>query len=474
MIQIYRQPRDCASRLPLVFGIFAGEEIKVDARINGDIANLREKGYLSAETGSVNKVYTFGKIENEILYLVGLGKRQEYDREKLAAGCQKITFELGEELLLDLDSFEGGLGAAEAAGVIVETLAYNNYRFDNHRGEKSEKELRVGLLSDKDVMDAVAEALALGVAVNNVRDLVNEPYNYMSAADLAAYAQELVNDLGNDKLSITVYDKKEIEALGMNAFLAVNKGSAAEPKLIHLKYQPNEGKPFLGLVGKGLMYDTGGYSLKTTMNTMKCDMAGAAAALGALETAVKNNLPVNLQVVICATDNRIDGGALLPDDIITAANGKTIEIISTDAEGRLTLADALWFAQKQGCTKVVDIATLTGSIVVALGEEITGLFGNDQAEINKLIAAGKEAREEFWPMPINEAIRKKVRGSKVADLKNSTGRNMGASSAAAFLEEFVETGTKWLHLDIAGTAFRDEMATGVPVKTLYRYVKANI
>lgn len=473
MIQIYRQPRECASRLPLVIGIFEGEEIKIDAPIDGEIEELMKKGYLPAKPGELHKIYTFGKIPNEVVYLVGLGKRSEHSRAKIAEGCGKITFELGEDLLIDLTSFAGDFGEEETAGIIVEALAYNNYRFDYHRSEKSEKELRVGLISAGDLSSAIAKAMAIGVAVNNARDLVNQPYNYMTAADLADYARELVAGLNNDNLSIRIYEKDEIAEMGMNAFLAVNKGSAAGPKLIHIKYQPQDG-PFIGLVGKGLMYDTGGYSLKTSMNTMKCDMAGAATVLAVLEAAVKNNLPVNLQVVICATDNRIDGGALLPDDIITAMNGKTIEIISTDAEGRLTLADAICFAQKQGCVNVVDIATLTGAVVVALGSDVTGLFGNDEKEVAAMIAASKEAREEFWQLPINESIRKKVRSSKVADLKNSTGRNMGASSAAAFLEEFVEDGTKWLHLDIAGTAFHESGATGIAVKTIYHYLKAKV
>ena len=232
------------------------------------------------------------------------------------------------------------------------------------------------------------------------------------------------------------------------------------------------------LVGKGVMFDTGGYSLKQSMNNMKDDMAGSATVLGILEAAVKNNLPVNLSVVICATDNRIDGGALLPDDVLTAMNGKTIEIVSTDAEGRLTLADAVYFAQKQGSKNIIDFATLTGAIVVALGDYTTGLFGNDLDNINSLLVSSKEEYEGLWHMPITEYMRERVRGSKVADLTNSTGRSAGAIGAAAFIEEFIEEGTKWMHLDIAGTAFNTSPAynefygaTGAMVKTVYNYLK---
>ncbi|MCK9536422.1 MAG: leucyl aminopeptidase [Bacilli bacterium] len=471
MLQIYCHPRAKISSLPLVVGAFNDEAIKVDSHLDSDIDNLRKKGYLSTDLGTVNKIYTFGKIPNEIIYVIGLGKRSEYNRKNIITGCQKITFELGEELLIDLPSLSGNISEKEAVGIIVETLVYNNYRFDQYLKEKSEKELKVGIIADEDLSALIKEALIIGVAVNNTRDLVNQPYNHMTAEDLAGYAQELVANLNNSDLSIEVYEKEEIERMGMNAFLAVNQGSTAGPKLLHIKYQPVSG-PFVGLIGKGLMYDTGGYSLKSSMNTMKSDMAGAATVLGVLETVVKNALPINIQVIICATDNRINGHALLPDDIITAMNGKTIEILSTDAEGRLTLADALCFAQKYKCKKLIDIATLTGAVVVALGEDVTGLFGNDEKEIQAMIAASQESLEELWPMPINDAIRKKVRSSKVADLKNSTGRNMGASSAAAFLEEFVEEGIKWLHLDIAGTAYHDAGATGAVLRTIYRYLKS--
>src|SRR5690554_6384755 len=192
------------------------------------------------------------------------------------------------------------------------------------------------------------------------------------------------------------------------------------------------------------MFDTGGYSIKTNMLNMKCDMAGAATVLGVLEAVVKNELPINLQGVVSATDNRIDGSALVPDDVITAMNKLTIEIQSTDAEGRVALADALTCTQQQGAKEVIDIATLTGAIVIALGSDVTGLFGNDQEMINNFLKSSKEANEEVWHMPINNSIRKKVRDSKVADLLNSTGRKMGASSAAAFLEARSEEHTSEL------------------------------
>ena len=267
----------------------------------------------------------------------------------------------------------------------------------------------------------------------------------------------------------------------MGAFLGVNKGSTSEPKLIHITYQGKDDfNDPLALIGKALMFDTGGYSLKQSMVNMKDDMGGAATVIGVLEACVKNNLKVNLQIVICATDNRINGEALLPDDVLTAMNKKTIEVISTDAEGRLTLADALTYAQKEGSKKIIDLATLTGAVVVALGDYTTGAFTNDQQMVDKIIEAGNQEQESIWQLPITDFIREQVRATKVADIKNSTGRGAGASSAAAFLEEFVEEGSKWVHLDIAGTAFRTSPAynefygaTGAMVKTLYNYLRNN-
>jgi leucyl aminopeptidase len=465
------------SEKPLVFGAFLDEKVRISDAIDEEIEQLISEKAISLSLGKVNKIPTFGKLKNRIVYLIGLGKRVEYDYEKLEESLRDVNYQLGNELILNVDSFCGDLVIKEVAKRIVKTVGYYNYAYDEFLTKKKENELTLRLISDADFEAEIREAFNLVAAVNNTRDLVNKPYNHLSASDLAEYAEMLVKSLDDDRLTIKVYDKKEIESLEMNAFLAVNKGSAAEPKLIHIKFENAETEA-IGLVGKGLMYDTGGYSIKTSMNNMKCDMAGAAAVLGILEAAVKNDLKVNLQVVICATDNRIDGGALLPDDVLTAMNKKTIEIISTDAEGRLTLADGVCFAQREGCKTVIDIATLTGACVVALGDYTTGLFGNSCAEIDRILEAAKEVNEELWQLPINKWIRDQVRGSKVADLKNSTGRTMGASGAAAFIEEFIEEGTKWLHLDIAGTAFHTTPhlkefygATGVPVYSVYQYLK---
>lgn len=478
MFEVYKNYHELDSTKPLVVGFFKEQEtVKVDENIDVDLKELFSQGFIKKEVGKVTKVHTLKKIKNSIIFLVCLGKEKEYSLEKLEESLRNINYKLGDELIIDLASFVGDLNVRDVAKRMVQTINYYNYAFDQFLSEKVKNNLILKFVTDQDITEAINEAFNLSVAINNTRDLVNTPYNHLSAEDLANYAQELVANLNDNRVKIRVYDKKEIEEFGMYAFLGVNKGSSAEPKLIHIQYE-GANIPAIGLVGKGLMFDTGGYTLKQNMINMKGDMAGAATVLGVLEAAVKNNIATNLHVVICATDNRINGEALLPDDILTAMNKKTIEVISTDAEGRLTLADAVCFAQKEGCKEVIDVATLTGAVVVALGDYVTGLFGNDQAMIDKMIIASKDANEEFWHLPINDDIRKQVRSSKVADLMNSTGRLMGASSGAAFIEAFIENDTKWLHLDIAGTAFRTSPrqqeyygATGAAVKTLYNYLR---
>jgi leucyl aminopeptidase len=478
MLELHKNFEKVESANPLVVGGFIGEKHYLNNVF--PIDELLEEKSISLEAGKVNKIFTFGKLKNKIVYLVGLGDKDKYDYEVLEESIRDVNYNLGNDLVIELDSFVGNLEVKEVAKRLVKTVNFYNYAYDELLTKKFENNLSLKLVTKADVSKEVEEALTLAVAVDNTRDLVNKPYNILSATDLANYAVDLVKNLDNNKVFIKVYNKKEIEDLNMNSFLAVNKGSTAEPRLIHIKFANADTDP-IALVGKGVMFDTGGYSIKTSMNNMKDDMGGAASVLGAFEAAVKNNLKVNLQVVICATDNRINGEALLPDDVVTAMSGKTIEIISTDAEGRLTLADAVYFAQKEGAKTVVDVATLTGACVVALGDYTTGLFGNNKEEINSILEASNYATEELWEMPINKSIREEVRSSKVADLKNSTGRSMGASGAAAFIEEFINEGTKWLHLDIAGTAFRTSPrykefygATGVPVNTLYQYLKSKV
>lgn len=324
-----------------------------------------------------------------------------------------------------------------------------------------------------DVEETIQKAYNITKSILLTKNLVNAPYNHLNAAKLAETAKKLE---AYDGINVSILGKKEITEMNMGLFLGVNQGSYDEPKLIYIQYQGLDTyENPTALVGKGVMYDTGGYSLKTSssMPGMKGDMAGAAAVLGAIEAIAKLKLKVNLMGIIAATDNRLGEHAIIPDDILTSAKGLTVEIISTDAEGRLTLADAIWFAQKEGAKKIIDVATLTGAMVVALGGDFTGAFTNDLSFLSSFEVATKNMDEPIWLMPVAKPHHKDIK-SEVADIKNKGGRNAGASTAAAFLEEFVEKGTSWIHLDIAGTSSNiNGLATGVMVKSFVEYFYLN-
>ena len=406
-------------------------------------------------------IHMLGKIKANKVFVANFTELSKIEKRNKI--FKKITNLKGDNCII-VDSFENDK-YLEMMQDLSEKILTDNYQFNKFKSKKEEKEKNFYFFGETPIYETVKKGFIYGDCMNHARDLVNTPYNYLNASNLAEYAKDL-EKYGNIK--VTIYNKNEIEDMNMGAFLGVNKGSFDEPKLILVKYQ---GKQTFddptALVGKGVMYDTGGYSLKSSqgMPGMKVDMAGSAAVLGAIEAIARLKLKANVMAIVAATDNRIGDGAIVPDDILTAASGKTIEIISTDAEGRLTLADAVWFAQKEGAKRVIDTATLTGSMVAALGHEFTGAFTNNKEFLNELMEASVKTKEKVWEMPISSGYRKLIE-SKVADIKNTGGRLAGASTAAAFIEEFIEKDTKWIHLDIAGTAALEKVgATGVMVKT---------
>jgi leucyl aminopeptidase len=316
--------------------------------------------------------------------------------------------------------------------------------------------------------------LVLAEATNTARDWINEPANYMTPTDLADVAQELARRHG---LELTVMDRAQMEKEGMGSLLGVASGSCQPPKMMVLSYRGDKkSSTTLGFVGKGITFDSGGISIKSSDNMaeMKGDMAGAAAVMAAVSAIAQLKLKVNVTAVVPATENLPSGKALKPGDILKAMNGKTIEVVNTDAEGRLILADALGYAVKKGLSPLVDIATLTGACHVALGDVCSGIFGNSQELVDKLVNAGAEAGERLWQMPMYEEYKEQNK-SDVADIKNSGGRYGGAITAAQFLSEFADK-TPWVHIDIAGTSMTDKErgylvkgATGVCVRTLVNF-----
>ncbi len=441
-------------------------DIVITNNLKNDIVKQLDKifdGKLKElSTEPFTTIHSLGKIAAKRVHIINFDKLDKMSkRYKIFNNISALK---GDVTVL-VDTFETKETYLEIMQILSEKILTNNYEFTNHKSEKKDKVKNFYYYGETKIYDAVKKGYVLGDCINHAKDLVNTPYNFLNANDLAIYAQKLER-LKN--VTVEIFEKDQIEAMNMGAFLGVNKGSIEPPKLILVKYQGR--KEFnnpTALVGKGVMYDTGGYSLKTPvgMPGMKVDMAGSAAVISALEAIARLELKANVMAIVAATDNRIGDHAIVPDDILTAANGKTIEIISTDAEGRLTLADAVWFAQQQGAKKVIDTATLTGSMVAALGHEFTGAFTNNKDFFKKFYKASRKAKEQVWEMPLSRGYKKLIE-SKVADIKNTGGRLAGASTAAQFIAEFIEKDTKWIHLDIAGTASNEKKeATGVMVKS---------
>lgn len=376
------------------------------------------------------------------------------------------------QALLRLAFPEALVEPLEEAYPLAEGLLLGAYRFDRHKAEKEAKALTLHLPGVPEGLLERAGKVAEGVYL--ARDLVNEPPNLLTPEALAERALEL-RALG---VEVEVLEEKAIRELGMGAFLAVAQGSENPPRFLKLRYAQEGARARLDLVGKGLTFDSGGYSLKPTesMATMKGDMAGAAAVLGAFKAVALLGLPVELRGYIAACENLISGRAYRVGDVLKTLSGKTVEVMNTDAEGRLTLADALAYAEREGAERILELSTLTGAAVVALGEEVAALFATDAAWGEKVREAAQRAGEKVWPMPLERAYREKLK-SPVADLKNVGDRNGGAITAALFLSEFVKV--PLVHLDIAGPAFAKkahalgpEGGTGFGVRTLLEVAQA--
>ncbi|MBO0958907.1 leucyl aminopeptidase [Neobacillus sp. MM2021_6] len=468
---------------------FSGSLAALDARFDGQLTALVKSGDISAKAKSISKVHSLGKLGAKRIWFVGLGKEKELSFDKLKEALGKIFKEVKasklEEIAVYLDSFTApeldGLDAAHALG---EAFALSTYQFDGYRQKSNEPEKRmeqVTVYSEamdvEDVQISLSVGYAFGKGTNSARTLVNIPGNLLTATDMATYASELA---AKYDFEVEILDKADIEKLGMGALLAVNQGSLEPPKMIVLKYQgKEEWTDVIGLVGKGITFDTGGYSIKTKTGIvgMKTDMGGAAAVLGAMEIIGEIRPEQNVVAVIPSTDNMISGGAFKPDDVITSMSGKTIEVLNTDAEGRLVLADAVTYAKHHGANYLVDVATLTGGVITALGLHTTGAMTNHESLYEQVLEAAVEAGEQMWLLPLFETEKERVRNSKVADLNNSPGSEGHALVAGAFIGEFAE-GTPWVHLDIAGTATTSKAydlgpagATGVMTRTLALFVE---
>lgn len=474
----------------IVVNLFEGVEqpggaaAAVDTAMGGAISSLISRGEIKGKFGEIGIVHTFGKLPAGMVAVAGLGKSPDFDVDRVRGvtgefcrtlrklNCRKIATVLH-------GAGAGGIEPAASAEAIVEGALLGLYSFTKYRkpeyGDIEEMLIVVKEEEKAPILErAIDRARVVAQATSLARTMVNEPANYMTPGRIVEIGREIADQYG---LTLKVFEVEDMEAMGMGALLGVARGSNEPPKLMTLSYRGDEHcEKALGFLGKGITFDSGGISIKPSegMGDMKQDMAGAAAAVAALSAIAQLKLRVNATAVVPATENLPSGTALKPGDVLKAMNGKTIEVISTDAEGRLILADALSYAQKLGLSPLIDLATLTGACRIALGTFYAGLFSNNQPLADKVLKAAERAGERIWQMPMPEEYKELIK-SEIADIKNGGNRLGGAITAALFLAEFAGD-TPWVHIDIAGPAsstkesgYLVKGATGFGVRTLVEF-----
>jgi len=453
-----------------------------DPAVQAVAADLLGSGELTGKPFETNLLHKPANLKAKRLLLISGGsakKFSSYDLRRVAGTAVRALKVRG------IRSFAfvapPSIPAEEAVRAIVEGAHVGNFDPDYYRSDRKDQKIdavTVIASGDKAALEKIAnEAQIIGESQNFTRDLVNEPSNRMTPTILADRAKKMCAEVG---LKCEVYGADKIKEMKMGAFWSVAQGSDEPPALIVMTYEPAgaPAKPAIGLVGKGITFDTGGISIKPAdgMEKMKYDMAGGATMIGAMRAIALLKPKVKVIGIVCATENMPSGKAQKPGDVQIAMSGKSIEIINTDAEGRLVLADGLHYAKQLGCTHLVDAATLTGAVVVALGFTNAGIFTNDEEMYNRFKAANVNAGEKMWRLPLDDEYKEQIRSS-IADIMNSGGRWGGAVTAAMFLKEFAED-TPWIHLDIAGTAWMEDQKpwiakgpSGIALRSLIEFVK---
>jgi leucyl aminopeptidase len=461
----------------------SSEAQAIDAKLSGVLTKLREQGDANGKAKELTPLYHVEGVAAKRVLLVGLGPRDKSDFASVlsgyAAAAKMLSSKPSERIALALP--EGGLTTDVAlracvAGIFQGTSTAGIRKSKNERTPPKEICFSIATI-DEPIRDALRLAVIEGRGTNLARELVNLPPCDLFPESFAERARDVA---GKCNLQIEILDEVQLEAERMQSLLGVARGSDRPPRLVVLRHFKGGDKPTLALVGKGVTFDSGGLSLKTTegMVDMKCDMAGAAAVLGAMQAIAELNLEVNVMGILAIVENMPSGKALKLGDVLKARNGKTIEVLNTDAEGRLILADALAYAVDLKASHLVDLATLTGACMVALGYDVAGLMSNNDAWSQRVLQATQAAGETAWPLPMFPQYREMIK-SDIADIKNTGGsRYAGAISAAKFLEEFVAD-VPWVHLDIAGpswaekeNATREAGGTGCFVRTLVELARS--
>ncbi|WP_432805941.1 leucyl aminopeptidase [Ignatzschineria rhizosphaerae] len=488
MFQVSQDALDQHATDCLVIGAFE-EQLSDDAKsldkaLNGKLTKLLESGDISGKAGEILSLIDLDGIQAKRLVIVGLGKKEKFSLDGLrkavlavtrwakATPVKTLTFSLLQQCKIKETSI----------ATLIQAAGDALYQFAAPKKEAVKAlDLQSITVLDANADQTVKNAVAYGQALVNgmslTKDLANMPANMMTPTDLGEAALALAKEFPNVKA--TVLDKAQIEALKMGSFLSVAQGSVEEPRFIVLEYKhaDNKDEAPIALVGKGVTFDTGGISLKpgAAMDEMKYDMGGAASVLGTFRALAELNIKTNVMGFIPATENMPSGTAVKPGDVVTSMSGQTIEILNTDAEGRLILCDALTYATQHKPKAIVDIATLTGAIIIALGHEVSGLFGNNEALTAKIKASADSTRDHVWEFPIWNEIYQPMLDSNFADMGNIStgGRGAGSITAACFLERFVEE-YPWVHLDVAGTAWtsgKEKGSTARPVPLLLDFIK---
>jgi len=456
----------------------------LDVASNGALSSVLKRGDLTGKVGQTLLLQSLPNLKAERVLLVGVGKESELSdrqlRKVVTAAHTSLKSLGGKDAVLALDDLQvKGRDTYSKTRLVVETLADNQYSFEQFKSQKSKPRPlgKITLLTEKaslaDVERASVQAQAIAAGMAFTRDLGNLPPNICHPTYLGEQAKALGK--AYKALKVEVLDEKKLKDLGMGSFLAVAQGSVQPPRLIVLQYNGGKkGEQPFALVGKGITFDTGGISIKPAagMDEMKYDMGGAASVFGTFKAVLEMQLPINLVGVMACAENMPSGSATRPGDIVTTMSGQTVEILNTDAEGRLVLCDALTYTERFKPQAVIDIATLTGACIVALGSHTSGLLGNNDELVQQLLAAGQTADDRAWQLPLFDEYQEQL-DSPFADIANIGGPKAGTITAACFLSRFTKN-LNWAHLDIAGTAWisggKDKGATGRPVPLLTQYL----
>ncbi len=458
---IYESDRD------ILYPIYEDQAIcpKVVETLGFDVNEVVDKSL-----NKITKVFTLGKYPFKSITFIGLGNSKKITTKKLRDAFAVLANQVETPSSFDAKrAVTDAIDIEKITGLFVETYLVASYRETKvERPGKIIADVTI-MAPDHDVQAAIDEACHYAEGINHARDLANCPANIMTPKKMAKIAKAMAERYD---LEYKILDKKDLEEMKAGAILAVNKGSDLKPYMIMLKYNGAGDEPYTALIGKGLTFDSGGYNLKGNSYGMKYDMCGGADVIGAMEIIAANKMKANVYCIVPATENLVNGSAYKPQDVITTMSGKTVEIVSTDAEGRLILCDAITYAQSLGAKRIIDIATLTGACMTALGGVYTGVFTNSEAFYEKFEQSLKMSDEKGWRLPVDPAYFDMLK-SDSADFKNSAGRpGGGASVAACFLEAFIDEGVEWIHLDVAGIAHRDSQgATGEMIRSMVNVFK---